>query len=277
MPLGDYTMKDNIRIGIFQIDSVWEDIRSNQQQIEKLLNELQEIPDLLILPEMYATGFTMNPQNLSRREIDSQLEWQQSVSNRYRLSIMGSTIFFDISDFRNRLIYTSNYNSPLFYDKRHLFQMEKENLSFKPGSERSIINFQGIKIMPQICYDIRFPVWSRNDSGYHLLVYVANWPESRRVVWDTLLRARAIENQCYCIGVNRIGVDGNPINYNGGSAVFGPKGEAFLEMNESDSYAEIELSIKDLVEFRDKFGAYRDADEFEIKNRELPPPGHLYH
>jgi omega-amidase len=269
-------MKDKISLGIFQIDSVWEDVKSNQKQIESLLNELENLPGILILPEMYATGFTMNPENINKEDIASQLNWQQSMSNKYNISLMGSTIFIKNSKYRNRLIYTSYDSSPVFYDKRHLFQMEKENFSSEFRTERPIIDFHGVKIMPQICYDIRFPVWSRNDSGYHLLVYVANWPASRRIVWDTLLRARAIENQCYCVGVNRVGIDGNSIKYDGGSAIFGPKGEEIMQMNSTEKYLEVELSVNELIEFREKFGAYKDADKFEIKNRELPPPGHLY-
>lgn len=269
-------MKDNIRIGIFQMDIVWENVRANQLLVEELLNSLSSKPDILILPEMYATGFTMNPFNVNKKEIDNQLNWQQAISDKYNIAFMGSTVFSENDIYRNRLIYTANSSQPVFYDKRHLFRMEKENLSFKFGTERSRIEYDGIKIMPQICYDIRFPVWSRNDYGYHILVYVANWPASRRNVWDTLLAARAIENQCYCIGVNRIGTDGNPIEYDGGSAVFGPKGDCLLQMNDKDTYTSIDLSISELVAFRDKFGAYKDADEFEIKNRELPPPGHIY-
>lgn len=269
-------MTETIRIGIFQLDSVWEDIRANQVRVETMLESLSILPDLLILPEMYATGFTMNPGNIDQVQIANQLNWQQCISEKYMLAIMGSTIFIENGLFRNRLIYTANSSQPVFYDKRHLFRMEKENRSFTFGTERSRIEYKGIKIMPQICYDIRFPVWARNDFGYHLLVYVANWPASRRNVWDTLLAARAIENQCYCIGVNRIGTDGNPIEYNGGSAIFGPKGDCLLQMNEEESFTSIELSITELVAFREKFGAYKDADEFEIKNRELPPPGHIY-
>lgn len=269
-------MKDRLIVGIFQMDIIWESIHSNQQKIEELLTGLEHVPDILVLPEMYATGFTMNPRNLDVRSVESQLEWQKQVSEKFKLAIVGSTVIADGTGFKNRLIFTADNSAPSFYDKRHLFKMEKENQSFTCGTDRQVIEYSGIKIMPQICYDLRFPVWSRNDTGYHLLIYVANWPASRRVVWDTLLRARAIENQCYCIGVNRVGADENPIDYDGGSAVYGPKGEEYLQMTDKDTYAEVELSINELINFREKFGAYKDADEFEIKNRELPPPGYLY-
>lgn len=262
---------DSINIGVFQMDISWENITSNQEKISSLLESLDKLPDILILPEMYSTGFTSDVSTLNilnKETLQSQKDWQQTIADKFKISIIGSVLFFDNQHFYNRLYFTGYKQESVFYNKRHLFKLEKQSNLFKPGNERVIIDFKGIKIMPQICYDLRFPVWSRNDSAYQLLIYVANWPEKRRLIWDTLLKARAIENQCYTIGVNRSGRDGNSIDYDGGSAVYGPDGEEYLLMERQEKYSEVNLSLSGLANFREKFGAYKDADEFQLKTRE---------
>jgi predicted amidohydrolase len=266
-------MQDSIRIGLFQLDTEWNNCLLNQLKIKNLISGLSRLPELLILPEMYATGYSVNPEVFNTDEINLQPAWQLSVSKEFQIGIMGSSVVYENGQFFNRLIYTLPDGTIEFYDKRHLFRMGEENLHYSEGNERKLFDFRGIKIMPQICYDLRFPVWSRNNKGYHLLIYSANWPASRQNVWNTLLPARAIENQCYTIGVNRVGSDNNSIRFEGGSAVYNAKGEALVKLDAGEEYTEIELSLKELLDFRESFPAYLDADIFEIKNREILAPG----
>ncbi len=267
---------NTISVGIYQFDIFWEDIEKNQKKIESFLQSLTQWPDILILPEMYTTGFITNPDKLLGESVDSQLNWQQEISDTKGISVLGSMVFPVEDKFYNRAVFTESHAKPSFYDKRHLFGIEKEGGVYRFGSKRVTFSFNGVGVMPQICYDLRFPVWARNTSGYHILIYMANWPSSRQLVWDTLLKARAIENQCYCIGVNRVGKDGNGIGYTGGSAVYDMKGQTILHMGEKEHYSAVQLSISGLTESRSRFGALNDADAFEIKNPELPPPGVIF-
>lgn len=260
-------MGNNIRIGIFQQDIIWQDILENQKKIEQLLNNLVSKPEILVLPEMFSTGFVHSPTDIPLTLLSQQLSWQCGLSKKFKVAIFGSVIEFDNEEYFNRLYFTlpdGNYN---FYNKRHLFSIGGENRAFSAGENRLVFRFDAVTIMPQICYDLRFPVWSRNNLNYHLLIYSANWPASRSDIWDTLLKARAIENQSFVIGVNRVGTDGNAIDYNGRSAVYGPKGETILFCDNKEQYNEITLSIDDLLEFRKVFPVLNDADLFEIKTR----------
>ena len=259
-------MIDILKLGIYQFNIVWEDVIANRQKIEKLLGSLKPIPDMIILPEMFTTGFTMRPFGINSKLIDEHFDWQMNLSERYQVALMGSVIASEKNHFKNRLIYTQADRKTEFYDKRHLFFIEKESGFYIAGNERKIIEFNNIKIMPQICYDLRFPVWSRNNVDYQVLVYVSNWPANRQKVWETLLPARAIENQCYVVGVNRVGEDGNNISYKGGSTVINPKGESVLVMGDQEGYSEISISMKELSGFREKFPVYKDADSFTIQS-----------
>jgi omega-amidase len=261
-------MKKEIRTGIFQYDVLWEDIPGNYILIERQVQSMHSLPELLILPELFTTGFSNNPNTLDRKLLASHCEWQLEFSRKYQLHLMGSVIFFADGKFYNRLIHTTPQGEKNTYDKRHLFQMGYENKNFSSGVHRKVFDMNGLRIMPQICYDLRFPVWSRNDLGYHLLIYSSNWPLDRKLVWDTLLRARAIENQCYVIGVNRLGTDNNGIEYFGGSSIYGPQGELILMLEKNQEYGEVLLSIDELEKYRQSFPAFKDADLFEIKNRE---------
>jgi omega-amidase len=260
-------MNKSIRVGIFQQDIFWQDISANQQKIENLLENLAHKPDILVLPEMYSTGFNQNPTEISKEQIAGQLNWQLSISNIHNLAIFGSIIETENDLYYNRVYFTQPDGTFDSYNKRHLFGIGGEEKYFSPGENRLIFKYNSISIMPQICYDLRFPVWSRNNMDYHILIYSANWPGNRSEVWDTLLKARAIENQCYTVGVNRSGTDGNSIKYIGKSAVYGPKGETILLMNDQETYSEVVLSIDELLEFRKSFPVLIDADIFEIKIR----------
>jgi omega-amidase len=257
-------MQGTIRIGIFQLDSVSNDIQFNQQKIEQLLTGLKQMPELLFLPEMFATGYSVDPSVFPMKELEKQIDWQLSASKKFNVGILGSTVIFENGHYFNRLNYTLPDGRADSYDKRHLFRMGEENLYYHSGEQRKLVNYKGILIMPLICYDLRFPVWSRNNLGYHILFYASNWPANRQTIWNTLLPARAIENQSYTIGVNRVGTDSNAITYEGGSSVYNPKGELLLRLGSAEEYSELVLSLEDLLKFRNDFPAYLDADEFEI-------------
>lgn len=257
-------MPDTLKVGIFQFNIIWEDVLANKKKVETLLSSLPSLPDLLVLPEMYLTGFSMEPSKFVERNLSDQVNWQNQLSKKYGVSIAGSLIQYDSEKYFNRMIFTSSEGAVSYYDKRHLFFEEKSLGGYTRGEKRTIFNCKEVKIFPQICYDLRFPVWSRNNVNYQLLVYSANWPASRQNVWDTLLKARAIENQCYVVGVNRVGGDGNNIPYLGGSCVIDPKGDELIKLENSEAYTQIELSLTELEEFRKKFPVLDDADEFEI-------------
>ncbi len=257
---------DSIKIGILQLDIAWQDIQTNQQKIEAKLASLTSIPDLLVLPETFTTGFTTTPDQLQKNMLSAHIDWQMSLSDRYNCSLMGSVIVYSEGIYHNRCLYTSPVQKMDFYDKRHLFINEKACGFFEQGTKRKTFDLKGVGLMPLICYDLRFPVWSRNNLGYDVLVYMANWPSARQLVWETLLRARAIENQCIVVGVNRVGTDQNGISYAGGSAIIFPDGTNLLRLGNSEAYAEQEILLSKLYEFRRRYPFYLDADLFEIKN-----------
>ncbi len=261
-------MKKDIRIGIFQYDILWENIQGNHEIIEKHIQSINSLPNLLVLPEMYTTGFTINPATIDKKQLEEQFKWQVELSMNYQIHIMGSIIHYSEGRYFNRFFHTTPKGETNTYDKKHLFQIGGEDKHYSAGNNRKVIDLEGIKIMPQICYDLRFPVWSRNNIDYHILVYSSNWPLNRRLAWDTLLRARAIENQCFVIGTNRIGTDKNGYEYFGGSSVYGPQGELLLILDSDETYQEVTVSIEALEKYKESFPVYKDADLFEIKNRE---------
>lgn len=269
-------MSMSIQVGIFQFDIIWEDFEANREKIYALLNGLDKVPEILFLPEMYATGFQTNPLCIEEKLFSDQINWQKNVSEKFGLVIMGSNIVKEDNFFKNQLLISAPQLPNCFYDKRHLTRLENSRNLFRPGTRTVIYNYNGIKIFPQICYDLRFPAWSRNTTGYHIACYAANWPAERQIVWEALLQARAIENYCYTIGVNRTGTDENGISYKGGSAIYGPRGERIISLGKREEYAEVSLSIGELIQFRNSFGAYKDADVFEIKNPENSPPGYIF-
>jgi predicted amidohydrolase len=259
-------MIDTLSIGIVQLDILWENIKGNQYKIEQIISNLKNLPQLILLPEVYSTGFTMSPNNLDRLELKEQINWQIELSKKYNVAIMGSVVSFHEQFYTNRMLYTTPKGATQEYDKRHLFHFEEKSGFYKAGTVRKCFHYDGLKLMPQICYDLRFPVWSRNNLDYQLLVYVANWPASRQLAWETLLPARAIENQCYVVGVNRVGKDKNGIAYSGGSAIYSPKGKALLKLTNKEQYAELSISIDALEDYQKRFPVLKDADLFTLKN-----------
>ncbi len=256
-----------MKIVVVQADLIWEKAEVNRTRLTKLIeNSKAGKGDMLVLPEMFSTGFSMNSRSLAETMDGETISWMKEMTNQGYYALAGSIIIKEDNKYYNRMLIVSNGSIINTYDKGHLFRMEKENNFFTRGSENIITKYNGFSIKLQICYDLRFPVWSRNvENNYDILLYVANWPESRRDVWNTLLKARAIENQCYVVGVNRIGNDGNGISYCGDSQIIDPKGRIMADLKPGqEGTAEAVLSMQDLTEFRNKFPVWKDADNFKI-------------
>jgi omega-amidase len=254
-----------MKISVIQPDIVWEDKTRNYQNLTKLLSPLYLKTDLIILPEMFNTGFSMRPAELSESPDGGTLKWMKEMAKKGNFGVCGSYMVKDEMKFFNRWVFVSPGNEVFHYDKRHLFSMGGENSLFSAGQSTLIFSFRGFRITAFICYDLRFPVWSRNRDEYDLLIYAANWPEVRRNVWSTLLKARAIENQCYVAGSNRTGTDGEGISYCGESSIINPRGE-LVSLAESNSQCSVtaELDMAELLDFRNKFPVSNDADDFTI-------------
>jgi predicted amidohydrolase len=264
---------EDLRITIIQSSLDWEDIDANLKSFD---SKISSIPigstDLIVLPEMFNTGFTMNASKFYDNMMGRTLQWMLNKAHEMNCVITGSLIVQDDDDdgiYYNRLIWMKPNNSCETYDKRHLFRMSDEHTNYTKGTERLIVELKGWKICPLICYDLRFPVWCRNRNDYDLLIFVANWPQKRVYAWKQLLIARAIENISYVIGVNRIGDDGNGFYHSGESTVLDYLGADLLSKENSSSSNEfietITLSHAKLESFRDSFPAAMDADDFIIK------------
>jgi omega-amidase len=223
-----------MKIGLCQMDLIWEDPESNLKQLDELLSKTEESIDLLVLPEMFTSGFTMAPEKIAPYH-KTTLEYLEQKATGHNISIIGSWVVGDENGFYNRLHLIRPINTSIneYYNKHRLFKMAKEHLYYTPGSILPIWNINGWRLLPQICYDLRFPELPRSVLPFDIIVYVASWPERRIQAWDTLLKARSIENQAYCIGVNRIGIDGYELPYTGHSSCFDPMGEEVLFCGEN--------------------------------------------
>jgi len=253
-----------LNVAIVQCDIVWENSEVNLKQIGHTLNNIKHVVDLIVLPEMFHCGFTMQPERSAQVDGGEVLSWMKRQAGKLNATIMGSVVTQVGKDYVNRL-YVVSSNQVQWYDKRHLFTMGQEHKYYKPGKERKVIEVKGWKICPLICYDLRFPVWSRNDCNYDALVYVANWPASRRDVWNTLLKARAIENQCFVLGVNRVGNDVANA-YVGDSQVIDAKGIPLVALDDQAQIAYVTLDKNELENFRAKFPVLKDRDVFNVSD-----------
>ncbi len=252
-----------MKVTLLQTDIKWENKQYNRNNIHFQIEELVDT-DIIILPEMFTTGFTMKPQNLSETMDGETVEWMKLMSVKTNAAICGSIIIEENGKYYNRFIWVEPDGTIKHYNKKHLFSYAGENENYTPGTERIIIEYKGFRICPQICYDLRFPVFSRNTGDYDILLYVANWPSVRSEIWTTLLTARAIENQCYVIGVNRTGEDGNGLEYNGRSMIINPLG--IIDMKLSDTYwtntGTIKKEILDNIRYMYPF--LKDGDKFKL-------------
>ena len=259
-------LKNLLNIAIFQLDLVWENPSANCAKIDEWLQQIDKNTDVVFLPEMFATGFSMNVSELAEPMNGETVNWMKKRSSEHQLALCGSLIIQENGNFYNRSLFVEPSGKISFYDKRHLFTMGNEESHFRSGTERLIVEYKGWRICPLICYDLRFPVWARNRNEYDLLVYSANWPQARTEVWNALLKARAIENQCYVVGVNRVGTDGQGIEYSGDSQVFCPKANALFQSSPGrEELLSASLSFTELNDFRQKFPVLNDADDFILK------------
>lgn len=263
----------NLTISLIQTPLYWEDPQRNLEMFSGKIAGIGDQPDLIVLPEMFSTGFTMKPGKVAEPMDGQAVEWMRQTASKRNCVLAGSLAIAEGGRFFNRLIWMRADGSFEQYDKYHLFSFAGENRHYTPGKEKLIVELKGWRIMPLICYDLRFPVWSRNHHdpdngfGYDVLLYVANWPESRSHAWRVLLMARAIENLSYVIGLNRIGEDGKGITHSGDSAVIDPAGENLGNfMPHREQVETIVLPRCPLDSFRDKFRAWADWD------RAIPPP-----
>jgi len=255
-----------LRVTLLQTDIVWENIPENLSRLHELLLPLAGTTDLVIVPEMFSTGFSMESTRLAEPTDGLTLSTLRKWAADYNLAICGSFIAADKGHYYNRAFFLTPEGEHHFYDKRHLFRMGDEPQHFSAGRERVIFPYRGWNICMLVCYDLRFPVWSRNrENEYDLLIYVASWPEARRRVWDTLLEARALENMCYVCGVNRVGTDGYGLRYNGGSVIYSPRGEQIASVaDDVMGSATIALDGGSLQQLRERFPVWKDADRFTV-------------
>ncbi len=252
-----------LNIGLVQFDIAWENPGENVRRIEKLLGQSSDL-DLVILPEMWSTGFTMQPEKVAEPTTGTALQWMTTQAKERNTAITGSISVSDGILYFNRWYCAFPDGRIVQYDKKHLFSHGGEDQHYTAGSTKTFIEINGWKIMPIICYDLRFPAWCRNTDSYDLMMVVANWPSARIHHWDALLKARAIENQSYVAAVNRIGTDGNGLQYNGHSSVFDMNGQEILSLGEKESIGLLALDKQKLIAYRDQFRFLQDRDPFTL-------------
>ena len=254
-----------MKIALIQSALFWKNPEANRNYFDQKINSFTEKVDLIILPEMFSSGFTMHPNAVAETMQGKTIHWLTALAKAQNSAIMGSLVISENEKFYNRLLFVFPSGEIQFYDKRHLFTLSGEHKAYTAGSQKLIVEYLGWKICPLICYDLRFPVFSRNSQEYDMLVYVANWPDVRINAWDALLKARAIENMCYAVGVNRIGVDANDYAYNGHSQVQDYLGHSILDPQETEGVFIVELDKKKLLATRQELGFLNDKDFFEMK------------
>lgn len=263
-------MSVELKVTIVQSRIHWLDVQANLDWYSDRLKQLIGQTDLIVLPEMFNTGFSMDAEAFAEAMDGRTMQWMAEMAARYHAALVGSLMVKEHGAFFNRLIWMQPDGRFQCYDKRHLFRMAGEHQHYSAGDSRLVIHYKGWKICPLVCYDLRFPVWSRNrlmqqEYDYDCLVYIANWPDKRSHAWKSLLLARAIENQCYVIGVNRIGADGNQVQYSGDSAVIDYLGEKLSKTERFGDRIETVVLRKDtLDDYRKSFPALLDADQFNL-------------
>lgn len=258
-----------LNISIIQPDIVWEDKKANLEQYETMIAGIEEKREIVVLPEMFSTGFSMSPETLAEPMDGVTVQWMKDIARKYKCILTGSVIIEEDGSYYNRLLWVQPDGQVGKYDKRHLFGYADEDQHYTPGNKRLITSVKGFRICPMVCYDLRFPVWARNlNKEYDVLIYVANWPEKRSIAWRTLLRARAIENMSYAVGVNRVGVDGKGHQYIGESSVFDPLGEEIWQQKDQPAVHTVTLQKDVIEEVRGHLPFLEDADRFIIVDEE---------
>lgn len=256
-----------LHLSLLQLDLRWENHEANRQHIETMLQGASQT-DVIVLPEMFTTGFSMNPAPLAEEMHGRTMQWMKGLAKQHQALVMGSIIIMEGGQYYNRFVAMGPQGTVTTYDKRHCFRMAGEHEHYEPGQKRVVFSYKGWRICPQICYDLRFPVWSRTHSGpdgpdYDLLIYVANWPSPRVTHWDALLKARAIENQAFVVGVNRIGVDGSSWSYPGHSVALDPLGKVLVQGGDQEALLSATFDLEQIRAYRTKFPVWKDADKVE--------------
>jgi len=258
-------MESELKIALIQSNLVWENPEQNRINFSNKINAISGSVDIIILPEMFTSGFTMHPTQVAESMTGKTIRWMQQLAKQKSAAITGSLIIKENDAFYNRLLFVHPNGTLEYYNKIHTFTLAGEHKVYKAGSQILIIDYKGWKIKPLVCYDLRFPVLARNIEDYDLLLYVANWPKVRVSAWDTLLKARAIENMSYCIGVNRVGLDGNNYEYSGHSAAYDVLGERLDSIPSGKETTEIVTLQKDHIsKYREKLGFLNDRDTFTL-------------
>jgi len=257
--------KTKIDLLLLQAELVWESPEANRRHFEQRISSVEEPVDLIVLPEMFTTGFTMHPKPIAEAMQGPTIRWMQQMAQQKGAALLGSLVIEEAQQYYNRFVFATPEGVLFTYDKRHTFTMAGEHLAYTSGTDLGVVNYLGWRICLRICYDLRFPVWSRNQNNYDLLVYVANWPKPRISAWDTLLEARAIENMSYCVGVNRIGTDPNGHNYPGHSAVYNGLGASIADPYLGDPNSlRASLDWEALEVLRNQLPFLEDRDEFRL-------------
>lgn len=253
-----------MKLSLIQSGLVWMDVQAGREKLLGMINSIAGEVDLILLPEMFTTGFTMEPETVAETMQGETVLWLKKVAAEKRSAICGSAIIKNDGRYYNRLLFIKPSGDVDFYDKRHLFSLAGEDKIYTAGKKRLVVEYENWKICPLICYDLRFPVFSRNTENYDLLLYIANWPEPRIAAWDALLKARAIENMCYVAGVNRVGLDGNGHNYTGRSQVIDCLGENIITPSETEGVFVCEFEKETLMQTRRKYAFLDDRDSFTV-------------
>jgi predicted amidohydrolase len=261
----------SLTITLIQTNLFWENKKANLEMLQQKIESIKEKTEVVILPEMFSTGFSMKPELLAETMKGETMQWMQRIASKKKIILTGSIIIEQEGKYFNRLIWMLPTGDYGFYDKRHLFAYADENSHYAKGNKKLIASVKGWKVQLQICYDLRFPVWARQepgnlDSQYDLLIYIANWPEKRNRAWNVLLQARAIENQCFVAGVNRVGKDGNRIFYSGDSSLIDPMGKIIYQKNNSEDIFTYTLKKETITEYRNQFPFWKESDYFLIKD-----------
>ncbi len=257
---------DKLKVTLIQTSLFWENPNANREHFRTLIDGISETTDLIVLPEMFTTGFSMNAREFAEPVEGPTLLWMKNIAAEKDTAITGSLMVQEEGKFYNRLYFVFPDGSYGMYDKRHAFTLAGEQKVYTVGNEKLVVEYKGWKICPLICYDLRFPVWSRNTEGYDVLIYIANWPSKRVNAWDALLKARAIENMAYCVGLNRIGTDGNGHPYIGHSMVYDVLGEKLLNNGwENDFVVTLALDKAHIQDQRDQLQFLNDRDKFTLK------------
>jgi len=257
---------NKLDIVIIQANLIWENPSINRSHFVKAIDTLKKKPDVIILPEMFTSGFSMNANKFAETMDGETINWLKETASNHNLAIAGSLAIKEGSQFYNRFVFVEPSGKISHYDKRHTFTLAKEGEVFTSGNNKIIIDYKDWRICPMICYDLRFPVWARNTEDYDVLIYVANWPKPRISAWDALLKARAIENMCYCIGVNRVGADAKGYEYPGHSTVYDVLGNRMTNlMVNKEAIHTITLYKKPLQKYRKALGFLNDRDTFNLE------------